>query len=85
MTRNSDISSLIRSLPEQAGVYQFYDKTGHEICVVYLDDLKSLGYLEATRAGISIGIKDMIIPEAKKKIVKDAQGQIQEIHQPYRD
>jgi len=39
MTRNSDISSLIRSLPEQAGVYQFYDKND---ALLYIGKAKNL-------------------------------------------
>ena len=39
MTRNSDISNLIRSLPDQAGVYQFYDKNG---TLLYIGKAKNL-------------------------------------------
>ncbi|RLD96927.1 MAG: excinuclease ABC subunit C, partial [Bacteroidetes bacterium] len=39
MTHNSDISSLIRSLPEQAGVYQFYDKNDE---LLYIGKAKNL-------------------------------------------
>ena len=30
-----------------------------------LDEVKKLGFLYATRAGISIGIDDMVVPEEK--------------------
>jgi len=39
MTRNSDISDLIRSLPDQPGVYQFYDKNG---TLLYIGKAKNL-------------------------------------------
>ena len=39
MTHNSDISSLIYSLPEQAGVYQFYDIHGK---IIYIGKAKNL-------------------------------------------
>ena len=39
MTRNSDISDLIRSLPDQAGVYQFYDKNG---TLLYIGKAKNI-------------------------------------------
>ena len=39
MTQNSDISDLIRSLPDQAGVYQFYDKNG---TLLYIGKAKNL-------------------------------------------
>jgi excinuclease ABC subunit C len=39
MTHKSDISALINSLPEQPGVYQFYDKTG---TILYIGKAKNL-------------------------------------------
>lgn len=39
MTHKSDISSLIHSLPEQAGVYQFYDRNG---ALLYIGKAKNL-------------------------------------------
>jgi len=39
MTINSDISALIHSLPEQPGVYQFYDKSG---TIIYIGKAKNL-------------------------------------------
>ena len=41
-------------------------RLGHEMTVKMLDDLKTLGFLYATRAGISIGIDDLVTPPAKK-------------------
>ena len=49
-----------------------YLKFGLEITVKMLDEIKSLGFLYATRAGISIGIDDMVVPDNKKTLVKDA-------------
>ena len=44
-----------------------------------LDKLKELGFQTAMQAGISIGIDDMIIPEAKKDIVADSRKKIAEV------
>jgi DNA-directed RNA polymerase subunit beta' len=41
-------------------------RLGHEMTVKMLDDLKTLGFLYATKAGISIGIDDLVTPEAKR-------------------
>ncbi len=41
--------------------------------VQMLDEVKKLGFLYATRAGISIGIDDMVVPEEKAGLVKDAE------------
>ena len=44
-----------------------YKHCGHAATVEALDELKTLGFFEATQSGCSIGIDDMIIPIEKKK------------------
>jgi len=53
--------------------------TTDTIVIETLDKLKELGFQTAMQAGISIGIDDMIIPESKKDIVKEARGRITEV------
>jgi DNA-directed RNA polymerase subunit beta' len=57
---------------------------GHEKTVVMLDKLKELGFSEATRAGVSIGIDDMIIPNEKTQEIDIGQKQINEVEKQYR-
>ena len=49
-----------------------------------LDKLKELGFRDATAAGISIGIDDMIIPKEKDEVIDDARKQIAEVEKQYR-
>ena len=49
-----------------------------------LDRLKELGFREATKAGVSIGIDDMIIPVEKDREIGSAQEQISEVENQYR-
>ena len=44
-----------------------YKVCGHDKTVDMLDKLKELGFREATQAGVSIGIDDMIIPKEKDR------------------
>jgi len=60
-------------------------RLGHEMTVKMLDDLKTLGFQYATRAGISIGIDDLVTPEAKKKLVAQAEHDVIEVDKQYRD
>jgi DNA-directed RNA polymerase subunit beta' len=53
--------------------------------VKMLDDLKQLGFLYATRAGISIGIDDLVTPDAKKTLVAQADKDVIEVEKQYRD
>ncbi len=60
-------------------------RLGHEMTVKMLDDLKALGFLYATKAGISIGIDDLVTPEAKKTLVAKAESDVIDVEQQYLD
>ncbi len=49
----------------------------------FLDKLKALGFRYATYSGISIGIEDVIIPEAKYNLVNEATSRVDEIREKY--
>ena len=65
-------------------IWNCYKICGHDATVHALDKLKELGFKEATRAGISIGIDDMIIPKEKTQEIEAAQKQIGEVEKQYR-
>jgi DNA-directed RNA polymerase subunit beta' len=65
-------------------IWKCYKICGHDKTVVMLDKLKELGFREATRAGVSIGIDDMIIPKEKGQEIDAAQKQIREVEKQYR-
>ena len=46
---------------------------------------EELGFRFATRAGLSIGIDDMVIPDNKKTLVRDAEKQVVSVQQQYLD
>jgi DNA-directed RNA polymerase subunit beta' len=64
-------------------IWSCYKHCGLARTVATLDKLKELGFREATRAGISIGIDDMIIPKEKTSEIKRAQDQIAEVEAQY--
>jgi len=65
-------------------IWNCYKTCGHEKTIATLDRLKELGFREATRAGISIGLEDMIIPDEKKQEIQSALKQIAEVEKQYR-
>jgi DNA-directed RNA polymerase subunit beta' len=65
-------------------IWRCYKVCGHEKTVTMLDKLKEVGFREATKAGVSIGIDDMIIPEEKDQEIETAQKQIKEVEKQYR-
>src|ERR1700736_5471936 len=65
-------------------IWRCYQVAGPAATVATLDKLKELGFTEATRAGISIGISDMIIPKEKETELENAYKQIRQVEQQYR-
>jgi DNA-directed RNA polymerase subunit beta' len=65
-------------------IWKCYKICGHDKTVIMLDKLKELGFREATKAGVSIGIDDMIIPKEKDQEIDAAQKQIKEVEKQYR-
>ncbi|MDB6153492.1 MAG: rpoC [Chthoniobacteraceae bacterium] len=65
-------------------IFRTYQAAGHQATVDMLDRLKEMGFTWATRAGISIGISDMIIPKEKQVELDNAYRQISEVDKQYR-
>ncbi|MDR3363091.1 MAG: DNA-directed RNA polymerase subunit beta' [Desulfovibrio sp.] len=62
-----------------------YRQCGIKATVILCDRLKDLGYEFATRAGVTIGVKDLTIPKKKKAILAKSQADVDDIEQQYRD
>src|SRR4051812_4277689 len=80
---------FINGLLKKKGIGQLvnyaYLRFGLETTVRMLDGIKQLGFTYATRAGLSIGIDDMVIPDDKYTLVKDAEKQVINVQQQYLD
>jgi DNA-directed RNA polymerase subunit beta' len=60
-----------------------YRKLGLKTTVVFADQLMYTGFHFATRAGISIGMNDMVVPEIKEQILSAAESEVKEIQDQY--
>lgn len=60
-------------------------KLGLERTVCFLDDLKNLGFAEATKSALSMGITDVCVPPTKQKAVEDATKRIEVVMKQYED
>src|SRR6202043_2605071 len=60
-----------------------YRALGLKETVVFADQLMYTGFHYATRAGISFGIDDIVIPEQKTRIVTSADDEVKEIQDQY--
>jgi DNA-directed RNA polymerase subunit beta' len=57
---------------------------GNEATAEVLDGIKKLGFNFSTKAGITIGITDIVIPEKKKTILTEAEKQVETIENQFR-
>ncbi|KPK39375.1 MAG: DNA-directed RNA polymerase subunit beta' [Gammaproteobacteria bacterium SG8_47] len=60
-----------------------YRQVGLKDTVIFADRLMYTGFAYATRAGVSFGINDMVIPEEKAGILGRAEGEVKEIENQY--
>ncbi len=60
-----------------------YRDCGQKATVLLADALRTTGYKHATKAGISICIDDMRIPDGKVKLLNEARGEVSEIEEQY--
>src|SRR5271168_2452092 len=73
--KKSDLGDLI---------WKCYKFAGHDKTVTMLDKLKEIGFREATKSGVSIGIDDMIVPKERDEQIENAHRQIREVEKQYR-
>ncbi len=73
------INGLLKKRGLQDLVGYCYIKHGNDLTVKMLDDLKKITFLYATKAGISIGVEDMVIPAAKQSMLDQAKVEVLEI------
>jgi DNA-directed RNA polymerase subunit beta' len=80
---------FINGLLKKKGLGQLvsftYLRFGAEMTVTMLDHIKELGFLYATRAGITISIDDLIVPPGKRAFVESSQNEVVKVDQQYRD
>ncbi|MCW5979093.1 MAG: DNA-directed RNA polymerase subunit beta' [Bryobacteraceae bacterium] len=80
---------FINGLLKKKGMAQLvqycYLHFGLQTTVGMLDEVKELGFRYATRAGISIGIDDMVVPSLKEELVREAEKQVIEVREQYQE
>jgi DNA-directed RNA polymerase subunit beta' len=79
------VNGLLKKKGLQQLVQYCYLRLGLEATVRMLDELKDLGFHYATKAGISIGIDDMLIPSDKRRLVETAEREVVKVQQQYLD
>ena len=66
-------------------INESYRRAGTKTTVILADRLKDIGYKYATMSGISISMKDMVIPSRKAGIIRKAENEANKINDQYVD
>ncbi|AZV95256.1 DNA-directed RNA polymerase subunit beta' [Kerstersia gyiorum] len=64
-------------------INQSFRRCGLRATVIFADKLMQSGFRLSTRAGISIAMGDMVIPDVKVKILDEASAEVKEIDKQY--
>ncbi|MEO7718784.1 MAG: DNA-directed RNA polymerase subunit beta' [Capsulimonas sp.] len=56
---------------------------GDERTIILLDELKALGFREATKAGMTVAITDMDVPEKRNEILKHTEEEVKKLNRNY--
>jgi DNA-directed RNA polymerase subunit beta' len=62
-----------------------YRHCGQKETVIFADHMMTLGFSHACKGGISFGKDDLVIPEAKQKLVNETEVMVKEYEQQYQD
>ncbi|MCH9769530.1 MAG: DNA-directed RNA polymerase subunit beta', partial [Gammaproteobacteria bacterium] len=60
-----------------------YRSLGLKETVIFADHLMYTGFHYATYSGMSIGVNDLLIPDTKKQIIGQAEGEVREIEEQF--
>ena len=60
-----------------------YRRCGLKDTVIFADQLMYAGFAQSTASGASIGVEDFVIPDAKERIIGEAEAEVAEIESQY--
>ncbi|MBR9652211.1 DNA-directed RNA polymerase subunit beta' [Thalassovita aquimarina] len=79
------VNRLLRKKEVQQVIDTVYRYCGQKESVIFCDQIMSMGFKEAFKAGISFGKDDMVIPDNKWTIVDETREQVKDFEQQYMD
>ncbi|CUH78908.1 DNA-directed RNA polymerase subunit beta' [Tropicibacter naphthalenivorans] len=79
------VNQLLRKKDVQRVIDTVYRYCGQKESVIFCDQIMSMGFKEAFKAGISFGKADMVIPDNKWTLVDETRDQVKDFEQQYMD
>ncbi|WP_019989583.1 DNA-directed RNA polymerase subunit beta' [Rudanella lutea] len=77
------INELLTKKKLQQIIALIFKISGVAKTAAFLDDIKELGFQMAFRGGLSIGLSDVMIPEAKQGLIEEAKQSVQGVWDNY--
>ncbi|MGE5702472.1 MAG: DNA-directed RNA polymerase subunit beta' [Clostridia bacterium] len=91
--KGTDLNEFVKTLPDNGAVKKGFLGTIISECFrrfgtmhtsMILDKIKELGFTYSTKAGITIAVHDIVVPEQKKEILAKADEDVAKVLQQYR-
>ena len=79
------VNRLLTKKEISAVIDAVYRNCGQKETVIFADRIMQLGFRQASRAGISFGKDDLVVPEAKAALVRATEDKVKEYEQQYLD
>ncbi|MFV1599208.1 MULTISPECIES: DNA-directed RNA polymerase subunit beta' [unclassified Phaeobacter] len=79
------VNRLLRKKEVQQVIDTVYRYCGQKESVIFCDQIMTMGFREAFKAGISFGKDDMVIPDTKWTLVDETRDQVKDFEQQYMD
>lgn len=77
------VNELLSKKKLQVIISDVFKITGMDNTAKFLDDIKTLGFQEAYKGGLSMGLNDVMIPKVKDELVKSAKAEVDEVWNNY--
>ena len=77
------VDELLTKKKLQTIIADVYKQAGQAKTAKFLDDIKELGFQMAYRGGLSMGLGDVKVPAEKKKLVEEAQKEVDSVWNNY--
>jgi len=91
--KGADLTKIVEEIPTPGAVGKDYlaliiaecfRKYHTTLTAVILDRIKQLGFTYSTKAGITIGVADVIVPEEKAELMKQSEEKVATVMNQYR-
>jgi DNA-directed RNA polymerase subunit beta' len=77
------VNELLSKKKLQVIISDVFKITGMDMTAKFLDDIKQLGFQEAYKGGLSIGLDDIMIPDVKDNLIDEAKAEVDEVWNNY--